>query len=56
MQGAIIYVAGSATKLAQSVLTAMEQLVSEAAPMSSTAAQKFVRQLEARRQYLVEAW
>lgn len=56
LQGAIVYVAGSATKLAQSVLKAMEKLVAEAAPMSPAEAQKFVRQLEAGRQYFVEAW
>ncbi|KAK9865897.1 hypothetical protein WJX84_011151 [Apatococcus fuscideae] len=55
-EGANIYVAGSATKLAQSVLTALELLVAEAAPMPNAAAQKYVRQLEAGRRYFVEAW
>ena len=56
LQGANIYVAGSATKLAQSVLTALELLVAEAAPMPKAAAQKYVRQLESGRRYFVEAW
>ncbi len=55
-QGAVIYVAGSATKLAQSVLTALEKVVADAAPMSQTESQKYVRQLEAGRRYFVEAW
>ena len=56
VQGASIYVAGSAIKLAQSVLRTLEQAVAEAAPMPSAAAQKYIRQLEAGRRYFVEAW
>ena len=56
MQGAVVYVSGSAEKMPQDVMKALEDIVTKHGKVSSTEAQAFLRQLELSKRYSVEAW
>ena len=55
-RGAVVYVSGSAEKMPADVLAALQDVVTEHGRVGSEAAAQYVRQLELRGRYLVEAW
>lgn len=56
MQGAHLYVSGSADKMPQQVATALEDVLIEHAAMSRPDAKVTLKQLEQAGRYTVEAW
>ncbi len=55
-QGAVIYISGSAEKMPQDVMKALEDVVQQHGGLTCTEAQAYVRQLELGRRCHVEAW
>ena len=56
MQGAVIYISGSAEKMPQDVMKALEDIVQQHGGLARPEAQTYVRQLELGRRCHVEAW
>lgn len=56
MQGASIYVSGSAKNMPRDVATAFEDVVAACGGLTKADAEKYVRQLQATGRYFVEAW
>jgi sulfite reductase alpha subunit-like flavoprotein len=55
-QGAVVYVSGSAEKMPQDVVRALEDVAQQHGGLETPAAQLHVRQLELGRRLHVEAW
>ena len=55
-QGAKIYISGSAEKMPQDVMKALEDVVQQHGDLTAQEAQAYVRQLELSRRCHVEAW
>lgn len=56
MQGAMIYVSGSANKMPQDVMAAFEDVIVTAGLVERGAAKQYLRNMEQRGRYRVEAW
>ena len=57
LQGAHIYVSGSAEKMPQEVADVIRvQILQGQGGLNPVAAQKYMRQLESSKRYVVEAW
>lgn len=54
--GAVIYVAGSANKMPADVMAAFETVLAKETGWPQEKATKYLRDLERRGQYVVEAW
>ena len=55
-QGSVVYVSGSAEKMPQDVMKALEDIAQQHGGLTSPAAQVYVRQMELGRRFHVEAW
>ena len=56
MQGAVVCVSGSANKMPQDVMAAFEDAIVEAGSLDNQAAKQYIREMELRGRYCVEAW
>jgi len=56
IQGGVVYVSGSADKMPQDVMTAFEDAIVTAGKLEQAAAKQYLRELELRGRYCVEAW
>ena len=56
VQGAAVFVCGSASKMPQDVLQALQQLVRQEAGMTAEDAARYIKQLELSGRYVTEAW
>ena len=55
-QGAVVYVCGAAQKMPQDVAAAFEHVAMQEGGLSRADAAKYLKQLEAKGHYVVEAW
>ena len=56
VQGAVVFVCGSASKMPQEVLQAFQRVLKQEAGLTSEDAAKYLKQLEAKGRYITEAW
>ena len=56
VQGAVVFVCGSASKMPQEVLQAFQRVLKQEAGLSSEDAVQYFKQLEAKGRYITEAW
>ena len=56
VQGAVVFVCGSASKMPQDVLEALQQVLRQEAGMTMQDASKYFKQLELTGRYITEAW
>ena len=56
MQGAVIFVCGSASKMPQDVLQAFRRVLQQEGGLTPEDAAKYLKQLEAKGRYITEAW
>ena len=56
LQGAAVFVCGSASKMPQDVLQALQQVLRQEAGMTTQDAFKYLKQLELTGRYITEAW
>ncbi len=55
-QGGMVYVSGSANKMPADVMAAFEDAIVEAGRLERQAAKQYLREMELRGRYCVEAW
>ena len=56
VQGAVVFVCGSASKMPQEVLQAFQRVLKQEAGLMSKDAATYLKQLEAKGRYIMEAW
>lgn len=56
VQGAVVFVCGSASKMPQEVLQAFQRVMEQEAGLKSEDAVKYLKQLEVKGRYITEAW
>ncbi len=56
LQGAVVFVCGSASKMPQEVVQAFQQVLKQEAGMSAEDAARYLKHLELKGQYVTEAW
>ena len=56
MQGAAVFVCGSASKMPQDVLQALQQVLRQEADMTAEDAARYLKRLELTGRYITEAW
>ena len=56
MQGSVVFVCGSASRMPQDVLQAFQDVLKQEAGMTAEEAAKYMKQLELKGRYITEAW